>query len=132
MGQGSGPAHRLTYAERLELQSRVRAGARHVDAAAAVGCSAKSVQRLLLKTGGVKSRTIARSALRVSLAQREEIAQQNTSLKSELATKGLIFNDVDPAPFRETLSKSGFYAEWKAKFGDEAWSLLEESTGKLA
>lgn len=75
MGQGSGPAHRLTYAERLELQSRVRAGKRHVDAAAAVGCSAKSVQRLLLKTGGVKPRTIARSALRLSLAEREEISR---------------------------------------------------------
>jgi len=67
-----------------------------------------------------------------ALAQREEIARQNTSLKSDLAAKGLIFNEVDPAPFREVLSKSGFYAEWKGKFGEEAWSLLEESTGKLA
>ena len=66
-----------------------------------------------------------------ALAQREEIAQQNTSLKSDLAGKGLVFNDVDPAPFREMLSKSGFYAEWKTKFGEEAWALLEESTGKL-
>jgi TRAP-type transport system periplasmic protein len=67
-----------------------------------------------------------------AVAEREEIAQQNTALKSDLAAKGLIFNDVDPAPFRETLSKSGFYAEWKGKFGEEAWALLEESTGKLA
>lgn len=75
MGQGSGSAHRLTHGERLELQSRVRAGERHVDAAAALGCSAKSVQRLLRKTGGVKPRTIARSALRLSLAEREEISR---------------------------------------------------------
>ncbi len=67
-----------------------------------------------------------------ALAQREEVARQNTSLKSDLAAKGLIFNDVDPAPFRETLSKSGFYAEWRTKFGPEAWGLLEEATGKLA
>ena len=67
-----------------------------------------------------------------AVAEREEIARQNTALKSDLAAKGLIFNDVDPAPFRETLSKSGFYAEWKGKFGEEAWALLEESTGKLA
>jgi tripartite ATP-independent transporter DctP family solute receptor len=67
-----------------------------------------------------------------ALAQREEIARQNTSLKSDLAAKGLVFNEVVPAPFREVLSKSGFYAEWKGKFGEEAWSLLEESTGKLA
>src|SRR6185312_6624990 len=67
-----------------------------------------------------------------ALAERADIAQQNESLKADLAAKGLIFNDVDPAPFREALSKSGFYAEWKAKFGEEAWSLLEESSGKLA
>jgi TRAP-type transport system periplasmic protein len=73
-----------------------------------------------------------RSSTRTALAQREEIARQNTSLKSDLAAKGLVFNEVVPAPFREVLSKSGFYAEWKGKFGEEAWSLLEESTGKLA
>jgi len=67
-----------------------------------------------------------------AMAEREEIAQQNTSLKSDLAAKGLVFNDVDPAPFRETLTKSGFYTEWKTKFGEEAWSRLEEFTGKLA
>lgn len=75
MGQGSGPANRLTHMERLEIQARVRAGEKHVDAAAAVGCSAKSVQRLLIKTGGVKPRTIARSALRLSAAEREEISR---------------------------------------------------------
>jgi TRAP-type transport system periplasmic protein len=67
-----------------------------------------------------------------AMAEREEIALQNTSLKSDLAAKGLVFNDVDPAPFRETLNKSGFYTEWKTKFGEEAWSRLEEFTGKLA
>jgi tripartite ATP-independent transporter DctP family solute receptor len=66
-----------------------------------------------------------------ALAEREEIARQNSSLQGELAAKGLAFNDVNPAPFREALSKSGFYAEWKGKFGEEAWALLEESTGKL-
>ena len=48
-----------------------------------------------------------------------------------LTTKGLIFNDVDPAPFRETLSKVGFYSTWKGKFGEEAWALLEQATGPL-
>ena len=27
---------------------------------------------------------------------------------------------------------AGFYTEWKAKYGDEAWGLLEKSVGKLA
>ena len=75
MGQGSGPGHRLACAERLELQRRVRAGETHAAAAAALGCSAKSVQRLLGKTGGLKSRTIPQSALRLSLPEREEISR---------------------------------------------------------
>ena len=31
-----------------------------------------------------------------------------------------------PQPFRDKLRKAGFYAEWKGKFGDEAWAILEE------
>ena len=75
MGHGSGPSQRLTFAERSDLLRRVRAGETHEEAAAAVGCSAKSVQRLLTKTGGVKSRAKPRSPLRLSLAEREEISR---------------------------------------------------------
>ena len=67
-----------------------------------------------------------------AMAQREDVARQNEVLKADLAAKGLIFNDVDPAPFRATLSKAGFYQTWKQKFGPEAWGILEESTGPLA
>ena len=35
-------------------------------------------------------------------------------------------------PVVSALQQAGFYAEWKGKFGDEAWSALEASTGKLA
>ena len=75
MGQGSGTGHRLTCAERLELQRRVRSGETHQSAAAALGCSAKSVQRLLVKTGGLMPRTMLQSALRLSLSEREEISR---------------------------------------------------------
>ena len=75
MGQGLGPGHRLTCGERLEFQRRVRAGETHVATAISVGCSAKSVQRWLEKTGGVKSRTKPQSAWRLSLADREEISR---------------------------------------------------------
>ena len=67
-----------------------------------------------------------------ALAEREEVARQNDTLKADLAAKGLIFNDVDPAPFREALTKSGFYKEWRGKFGAEAWEMLEDTTGGLA
>jgi TRAP-type transport system periplasmic protein len=67
-----------------------------------------------------------------ALKQRAEVASQNIALKSDLMAKGLVFNDVDQAPFREILRQSGFYTEWQTKFGPEAWTLLEEYTGKLA
>ena len=76
--------------------------------------------------------TFARVINKAALAERQEVAAQNESLKADLAAKGLIFNDVNPLPFREALTKSGFYKEWRGKFGDEAWAILEESTGALA
>ena len=56
----------------------------------------------------------------------------NDGLQSELKAKGMAVNDTSPDPFREKLRQAGFYSEWKAKFGDEAWSLLEKYVGKLA
>ncbi|KPL54704.1 ABC transporter substrate-binding protein [Prosthecomicrobium hirschii] len=76
--------------------------------------------------------TVARIVNAQCVAEREEVARQNTALKADLAAKGLIFNEVDPTPFREQLRKAGFYTEWRGKFGEEAWNILEESTGKLA
>ena len=73
--QGWGPSRRLSFAERLELQLTVRAGERFEDAAQAMGCSAKSVQRLLNRTGGIAPRVTLRSARRLSLAEREEISR---------------------------------------------------------
>ena len=79
MGRGSGPSFRLSSSDRLELQRQVRTGKRYVDAARLVGCSAKSVQRLLIKTAGLKPRNLARSMLRLSVEEREEISRGLTS-----------------------------------------------------
>ena len=43
----------------------------------------------------------------------------------------MIFNYPDKAPFRDALTKAGFYKEWKGKFGAEAWAKLEKYSGKL-
>jgi len=43
-----------------------------------------------------------------------------------------VFASPDPQPFRDTLKKAGFYSEWKQKYGDEAWGLLEKNVGSLA
>ena len=65
------------------------------------------------------------------LEERKDVARLNASLREELTSKGLVFNDVDTEPFKEVLRKSGFYAEWRQKFGDEAMGLLEAAAGKL-
>jgi hypothetical protein len=38
----------------------------------------------------------------------------------------------DLAPFRDKLRSAGFYSEWKGKYGEEGWSILEKSVGKLS
>jgi tripartite ATP-independent transporter DctP family solute receptor len=56
----------------------------------------------------------------------------NNSLQSKLTKQGMTFNTTDPAQFQDALVKSGFYKDWKAKFGPSLWSALEDYTGKLA
>jgi IS30 family transposase len=85
---GWGPTRRLSFAERLELQHRVRSGERFADVAEALGCSSKSVQRLLNATGGVKPRTVERSARRLSMAEREEISRGLLANESARAIAG--------------------------------------------
>jgi IS30 family transposase len=48
--------------------------AAHAGARAAVGCSTKAVQRLLIRSGGLVPQSRPRSALRLSLGEREEIS----------------------------------------------------------
>ena len=44
----------------------------------------------------------------------------------------LIEDDETTAAYiAKGLRQAGFYGEWKAKFGDEAWALLERYSGKL-
>ena len=63
---------------------------------------------------------------------RAAMATLNTSLQESLTKRGLVFNTVNVQPFREAVQKAGAYKEWKAKFGDETWVLLEKYSGKLA
>ncbi|MBF5007118.1 TRAP transporter substrate-binding protein [Diaphorobacter caeni] len=67
-----------------------------------------------------------------ALAQRADSEKLAVSLQDELAGKGMVFNKPDPAPFRAALQEAKFYAEWKSKFGAEAWAQLESAVGKLA
>jgi tripartite ATP-independent transporter DctP family solute receptor len=65
------------------------------------------------------------------IKQREAVTKLNGELAKALQQKGLAFNDTDPAPFRDQLKASGFYADWKTRYGEESWALLEKSIGRL-
>jgi TRAP-type transport system periplasmic protein len=66
-----------------------------------------------------------------AIAQRKDVAQDNATLRKDLEAKGMVFNTPDSAPFREALAKSGFYAQWKKTYGEDAWGVLEKYVGKL-
>ncbi|HJV25182.1 MAG TPA: TRAP transporter substrate-binding protein [Aromatoleum sp.] len=63
--------------------------------------------------------------------QRADIARLSAALREDLKAKGIAFIDVDRQAFRAALAKTSFYGDWKAKYGDQAWSLLEKYAGKL-
>jgi tripartite ATP-independent transporter DctP family solute receptor len=67
-----------------------------------------------------------------ALAQREDLAKLNTSLEKSLTDKGMQISNVDGSGFRAKLQSAGFYKEWRQKFGDEAWTLLEKHAGAIS
>ena len=75
--------------------------------------------------------TVAKEFDRSGLDERADVAALNLSLRQDLAAKGITFFDVDREAFRAALGKTSFYADWRSKYGDEAWSLLEAASGKL-
>jgi TRAP-type C4-dicarboxylate transport system substrate-binding protein len=66
-----------------------------------------------------------------ALDERADIARLNGSVAADLKAKGLEFVEVDKPAFREALKTAGFYADWKQKYGDQAWAILESEVGSL-
>lgn len=75
---------------------------------------------------------VARELDRAAVAERADVAQLNATLRGTLEHDGLVFNPVDPAPFRDALRRAGFYAEWRRRYGEAAWAVLESAVGKLS
>ena len=65
----------VTRAVELEIRRRVAAGETIMSVAVVVGRTKRTVQRVLRRSGGVPPRPTSRSALRLSLAEREEISR---------------------------------------------------------
>ena len=74
---------------------------------------------------------VTRELDRSGADQRADIARLSQSLRADIAAKNVEFLDVDRSAFRAAIAKTSYYADWRAKYGDEAWKLLEEACGKL-
>jgi transposase, IS30 family len=74
MSVGRAKGKRLSRDERLMVRELIASGASFEQAASAARCTTKTVQRLLNSVGGIGPRATVRSALRLSLAEREEIS----------------------------------------------------------
>ncbi len=67
-----------------------------------------------------------------ALAERDDLAKMSETVGANLQKQGLAFNDVDNAAFRAKLQSAGFFKEWRGKYGDEAWGVLEKYAGSIS
>lgn len=72
---------------------------------------------------------IERQAATYVRLQRADQAAFNGGLRETLTARGMVFNDIDQAPFRERMAP--VYRVWKAKLGSKCWGLLEDQVGRL-
>jgi tripartite ATP-independent transporter DctP family solute receptor len=90
--------------------------------------NARSFNRLPKDMQAVVAKELDQSAL----DERADIAKLNDTVAGNLKTKGMTFVEVDKPAFRDALKKAGFYNEWKQKYGEQAWGILEGEVGTLA
>jgi tripartite ATP-independent transporter DctP family solute receptor len=62
--------------------------------------------------------------------QRNDLAKLDIDLRDELKSS-MSVNTTEPASFRQKLIEAGYYSDVRSKYGDEAWSLLQEYSGPL-
>lgn len=113
----SGNPRRLSRADRLEIERLIWGGETFATAAAAVGCSTKSIQRFMALTGGLKPRR-QRSPRRLSVSEREELSRGlagGDSLRRIAGRLGRAPSTIS----REVLwsGNRGKYRAWRAEEG---------------
>ncbi|UXM96543.1 TRAP transporter substrate-binding protein (plasmid) [Bartonella sp. HY329] len=74
---------------------------------------------------------VAKNINQAGLDMRNDVQSMTTHLAKDLEDKGMIVNSVDTKLFRDAIRQTDFYSYWKGQYGEEAWSLLEQYTGKL-
>lgn len=66
---------KLSSTERIRLRRLIADGATHAEAASEMECSTKTVQRIMISTGGLPPRNRPRPSLRLSVCDREDISR---------------------------------------------------------
>ena len=85
-------------------------------------------QRLGAAAGRPAARSSRSTSTRRRSTERADVAKLNADAAEATSTaKGMAFNAAERRRRSATqLRKAGFYAEWKGKFGDEAWAHARE------
>jgi IS30 family transposase len=107
---------RITHADYLEIQRRLSDGETFEVVGAAVGCSTKTIQRFMLRVGGLLARSQGRSVLRLSVAEREEVSRglrAGDSLRQIARRLGRAASTVSREVSRN--GRRGGYRAWRAE-----------------
>jgi TRAP-type C4-dicarboxylate transport system substrate-binding protein len=75
---------------------------------------------------------VLREFAKAGIDEREDTAHLSQTLRQELADKGLQFIEPEKDAFRSVLRQTSFYKDWRGKFGEQPWRLLESVVGELA
>jgi tripartite ATP-independent transporter DctP family solute receptor len=73
---------------------------------------------------------VAKTFIAAALVQRAEVEKIASDVVEQFGKRGVKVYRADKAAFQDVLKKNQYYADWRAKFGEEPWSLLERSIGK--
>jgi tripartite ATP-independent transporter DctP family solute receptor len=65
-----------------------------------------------------------------AMLERADMDKAATSYQGLLAEKGMVINQADVKSFQVALEKAGFYKEWRKKYGEDLWTVLESSVGR--
>lgn len=115
--QWSGNPNRLSQADREEIERRIWSGETFAAAAAAVGCTTKSIQRYMAATGGVRPRR-KRSPRRLLPSDREELSRglvAGDSLRSIAGRLGKA-----PSSISREVARNGRRRHYRAWHAEEA------------
>jgi IS30 family transposase len=111
----------ISAAERLEIRRRAADGERSADIAITVGRVIRSVQKVLRQAGGVPPRPTRRSALRLALAEREEISRGLLARDSLRTIAGRL--ERAPSTIAREVARNGGprqYRAWRAERGSSS------------